>query len=410
MTEMNPDRRQFLQGVAAVSVAGALGITTAAGQTLPASALPTETNADSAPATNQEADAVPQVDKESFRHRMIRPAALHQGSKVALVAPASGVSQWDIRDGIRTLESLGLEVVLGSTINNVKEFLSISNEERAADFMQFVERSDIDGIVCARGGYGVMRMLPYLDYDLIRRHPKVVVGYSDITALVNAIVARSGVMAFHGPVAYSTFDDYTTKYFRKTLFEEAAVGEIGDSGEFNTRRFSRRKMLTLHPGSATGYLCGGNLTLVVSTLGTPYEIDTRDGVLFLEDVSEEPYKLDRMLTQLWLAGKLQQCRALAFGRFEKCDRSANPYFPHSLEEVLRDWTERVGVPAVYGLPVGHIKRKITVPVGARAELDADNLILNILDPAVSMAPVRSTIRVDVEPVEHLLRDDAFGTR
>ena len=408
---MNPERRQFLQGVAAASVVGALGIGSASAQTATDAPTPTDAVADTditQPETKE--TTAPQATEAAIRHHMIRPAALREGSKVALVAPASGVSEWDIRDGIRTLESLGLEVVLGSTINNVKEFLSISNEERAADFMQFVERSDIDGIVCARGGYGVMRMLPYLDYDLIRRHPKVVVGYSDITALVNAIVARSGVMAFHGPVAYSTFDDYTTKYFRKTLFEDAAVGEIGDSGEFNTHRFSRRKMLTLHPGAATGYLCGGNLTLVVSTLGTPYEIDTRDGVLFLEDVSEEPYKLDRMLTQLWLAGKLQQCRALAFGRFEKCDRSANPYFPHSLEEVLRDWTERVGVPAVYGLPVGHIKRKITVPVGARAELDADKLTLNILDPAVSIAPVRSSIRVDVEPVEHLLRDDAFGTR
>lgn len=313
---------------------------------------------------------------------VILPPALQPGSRIGVVAPASGVSRWDIRDGVEALKSFGCKVELGKTISSVKRFLSISDEARAADFMEFVARDDIDAIVCARGGYGVMRILPLLDYEMIRAKPKIVVGYSDITALVNAIYVCSGVVAYHGPVVYSTFDPYTKEYFHKTLFRPEPVGRIKDSNEFNSHRFSNRRLVTLAGGKAQGRLVGGNLTLVASTLGTPYEVQCKDAILFFEDVSEEPYKIDRMLTQLWLAGKLQECSGIAMGRFRKCDVSTNPYFPHSLEEVLRTRLEPLGVPIVYGLPIGHVKSKMTVPVGTMAELDADEGRLSLIEASV----------------------------
>ncbi len=381
---MNSNRRNFLKfsayGAAVTPLAGN-GLLKALQNSSPKTADSTASDSSQQQVVESTAAVTSEVTKSSER---ILPPSLVPGSKVAILAPASGVDKSDLKSGVKALTKLGCIIEYGDSIYRRNGYLADTDEARAAEFMEFIQRDDIDAIICARGGYGVMRILPLLDFDVIRAHPKIIVGYSDITALVNAIWEHAGVVAFHGPVASSTFDSFTTEYFKHVLYGESSTS-VRDSEEFNGVVFSERRLVTLHEGTASGKLIGGNLTLLVSTLGTPFEIDTTDAVLFLEEISEEPYRIDRMLTQLWLAGKLQTCKAIAIGRFKNCEHSSNPSYKYSpsLEEVLTTRIRSLGVPAVYGLPIGHIRSKITVPVGVQATLNADDGILTIDEPSVA---------------------------
>ena len=311
--------------------------------------------------------------------KLVLPKGLREGATVAVTAPASGINPGDATKNISLLKSLGLNVIVGQALYKKNGYLSAPDEERAAEFMEFVERKDIDCIMCARGGYGVMRILPLLDFDTIKKNPKIIVGYSDITALLIAITNRSELVTYHGPVASSEFDSYTTDQFIKTLFAKQNIQEktlsVTDS------------IYTISGGTAVGRLVGGNLSMIVSTLGTPYEIDTREAILFLEEIEEEPYKIDRMLTQLWLAGKLQTCRGFAIGQFKNCERSSrngNATLKTSLRQVLNARIGSLEVPAVYGLPFGHVRSKMTLPLGILAELNADKKTLSFVENPVTV--------------------------
>ncbi len=361
------------------------------------------------------------TEKKKSAH-LLFPDALKKGSVVGIVAPASGVSPDEVKSGVKSLEALGCTVVLGKSIyRGSAGFLAAPDDVRAAEFMEFINRKDIDAIVCARGGYGVMRILPMLDFEAIRQSGKIIMGYSDITALLNAIFIKSNMVSFHGPVASGEFDDFTRDSVVKTLFapetsSEAPPELTDNNGQHKTKekKAMAKKLSAKHDkhnkfpnttiiaaqaatdpivytdpaltvigaGKAQGRLVGGNLTIVCATLGTPYEIQTQDKILFLEDVSEEPYRIDRMLTHLWLASKLQQCAAIVLGKFSKSDPS-NEYVPsYNLDEVLRSRLEPLKIPVVNGFSFGHIKSKLTLPVGALAELDADNKKLSILEKPV----------------------------
>ncbi len=326
--------------------------------------------------------ALPRLWKRS--DDVLLPRALRPGDTVAVVAPASGVYYSSIREGIRTLQRLGLKVVVGKHIFPEHKYLAAPDQDRAAELMEFVEREDIQAILAARGGYGVMRIFPYLDFDLFRKHPKILLGYSDITALLIAVYQRSRIVTFHGPVASSTFDAFTTRWFRTVLFAPDYASAYPEGWEPITLT-PRKETWTIQPGRATGRLVGGNLTLLVSTLGTPYEVDTQDAILFLEEIAEEPYKLDRMLMQLKLAGKLQQCKGIALGEFVRCNPTSKSLFPlsFSLREVLLQYFQPLGVPVVYGLPIGHIDSKWTLPLGVLASLDADAGTITLLEPVVT---------------------------
>lgn len=309
--------------------------------------------------------------------KLVLPKGLREGATVAVTAPASGINPGDATKNIALLKSLGLNVVIGQALYKKNGYLSAPDEERASEFMEFVERKDIDCIMCARGGYGVMRILPLLDFDTIKKNPKIIVGYSDITALLIAITHRSELVTYHGPVASSEFDNYTTEQFIRTLF-------VKQNGSDSTLSLSD-SVHTITSGTSVGRLVGGNLSMIVSTLGTPYEIDTKDAILFLEEVEEEPYKIDRMLTQLWLAGKLQSCRGFAIGQFKNCEsssRSSGATLKTSLKQVLQARLGTLGVPAVYGLPFGHVRSKMTLPLGILAELNADKKVLSFVETPV----------------------------
>lgn len=329
-----------------------------------------------------------EIDSKVIPRPNILPPALKKGSVIAITAPASGINIGEIQDGIEILRSYGCEVVIGKAIYKKYGYLSAPDQERAAEFMEFVERPDINCILCARGGYGVMRILPMLDFTAIKKNPKIIIGYSDITALLIAIYNQTKIVTFHGPVASSTFDSFTLDYFIKTLFraKAAEVNENTPELSFAPITFSDSRLITLTGGTARGQLVGGNLAMLVSTLGTPYEVDTRGSIFFIEEVSEEPYKIDRMLTQLWLAGKFQNCAGIALGQFKNCEATSRAGFDLSftLQQVLESRIQSLGIPSVYGLPFGHVKSKMTLPIGIQAELNATDKTFTIIERSVAV--------------------------
>lgn len=306
----------------------------------------------------------------------VLPKGLRPGSTIGIVCPASGTNVEDIKDFAELCRQWGVKVKIGKNIAKRTGYLSAPDSERASEFMGFIEDPEVDAVVCARGGYGVMRILPMLDFTAIRQAGKIIMGFSDITALLIAVNQLSGVVTFHGPVASSTFDDFTVKSLRETVLAEPHLGPSA---------FSNSKLTTIAPGTAQGKLTGGNLALVVSTLGTKYEIDTTDSILFLEEINEEPFRVDRMLTQLWLAGKLQSCKGVALGNFRDCEARGTSISPVSftLEQVFEQRLASLGVPVVYGLPIGHVRSKLTMPLGVQAELDASAKTIKILEQAIS---------------------------
>ncbi|RPI67229.1 MAG: LD-carboxypeptidase [Ignavibacteriae bacterium] len=301
------------------------------------------------------------------------PKALAPGSRVGIACPASGVTMSEMKGFMALCTAHGLEPVMGRNVSRRDGYLSASDTDRADELKEFVDDPTIDAIMCARGGYGVMRILPYLDYSAIREANKIIMGFSDITALLIAANQLSGVVTYHGPVASSTFDPFTADAFKRTVMVSPQMDPFQDE-----------RLTTIVNGVGRGRLTGGNLAMVISTLGTKYEIDTKGAILFLEEINEEPYRIDRMLTQLWLAGKLQQCNGIALGNFRNCESKGlsitGPSF--TLKEVIQERTKDLGIPVVYGLPFGHVKSKLTIPLGIEAELDATSKTLRLLQPSV----------------------------
>ena len=323
---------------------------------------------------------------DTTRRVPLKPPALKQGSTIGIVAPASGVSSGEIPSAVATLRRLGFAVKTGKHLTKGFGYLAAKDEVRAKEFMEFVRDPEVDCVMAVRGGYGVMRILPLLDFDAIRANPKVIMGYSDITALVNAVYQKSGLIAFHGPVATSGFDSYSFDSFRRTVMQTDPAGEFSESDEYSGSSFVEAKASTIVPGKATGRLVGGNLSLVSDLMGTPYQVDMEGKILFLEEIAEEPYRVDRMLTQLVLSGELAKCAGVALGRFRKCEaprRGGEFAVSLSLEQVIRGTLEPLGIPTVYGLSIGHIGKKLTVPVGGLATIDADKKTITIDEAAVS---------------------------
>lgn len=243
---------------------------------------------------------------------------------------------------------------------------------------------EVSAIFALRGGYGAAQLLDRIDYDLIRSHPKIFIGYSDITALHLAIQRRAALVTFHGPVVLSRFTDYTQKYFRRALFDTEPIGVVTNPAESNPLR-PAHTLRTVRPGSARGRLIGGNLTLISTTMGTPYEIETRSRILFIEDVDEEPYRIDRMLTQLRLAGKLDSAAGIIIGECQDCrPKDYKPSFnsTFTLGEIIDNILGDLKVPVLSGLTIGHTDDQVTLPEGIMATLNAGKQQLIIEEAGV----------------------------
>jgi muramoyltetrapeptide carboxypeptidase len=315
----------------------------------------------------------------------IKPQRLEPGQTISLVAPAGCTDEdEEIVAAIETVASLGFRVKTGAHLQCRHGYFAGADAERAADLNAAFADPEVHGIIAMRGDYGASRLLPHLDFAMIRRHPKVLLGYSDITALLNPIYGRTGLVTFHGPIGDQTFTPYTLAEFRKVVMQGAAPVLLAAPPpcDLAPGRVERRNRLTtLAPGKARGPLIGGNLTLLTHLVGTPYLPDFRGAILFLEDVDELVYRVDRMLTQLLLAGHLQQVAGLVFGKFTNCPPASGPR-QFTLEEVLADRCRGLGIPVVRGLMIGHVEDQATLPIGCQVELDADACTLRLLEPAV----------------------------
>lgn len=266
---------------------------------------------------------------------------------------------------------LGLEPRMGKSAMRRDGYLAGSDEERAADFNEAARDPAVRGIFALRGGYGTMRILDDIAYDALANDPKVVLGYSDLTALLNAITQSTGLVTFHGPVAaLSAFTERETEWLHRAVMRAEPIGELVSA-----------QTIVLSQGNARGRLCGGNLSLVTGLIGTPYEIDTADSLVVLEEVEEAPYRIDRMLTQLRLSGALSRARGVLVGTCKNCDvDEEHPYAAMPLARMLHDRLADLGKPVLTNLPVGHAGEQWTLPLGLEARIEQDRVFID--GPAV----------------------------
>lgn len=310
---------------------------------------------------------------------MIKPKALKFGDTLGLIAPASNTTEENVQRSIKKLVELGFKVREGKSLYKRHGFLAGDDQTRAQDINEMFADPEVDGIICIRGGTGAPRILELLDYDVIKKNPKVFIGYSDITVLHIAFNQICNLVTFHGPMVSSNmiddFDDYSKEGLLRLIMEPDAYGKLENpEGE---------EIVTINGGIGIGQLAGGCLALVCSTLGTPYEIDTKGKILVLEDLGEEPYKVDRMLNQLRLAGKLQEANGIILGTFEDSAPKGGYQDSQPMEEVFDDHLKRLGVPAIYNLRIGHCKPVMTIPLGVYAKLDADKKEIHLLENATT---------------------------
>jgi muramoyltetrapeptide carboxypeptidase len=316
---------------------------------------------------------------------MIKPKRISPGDTIGIVAPASPPGDPErIRYAFDLVESLGFKVKAGKNVFARNGYLAGTDSERVADLNELFADDTVDAIFCVRGGYGASRLLPMLDFDLIRANPKVLMGYSDITSLLMGIHACCGLVTFHGQVANHEFSPYTLESFKKLLLDPQPELALAAPPPFEPapgRVEWENRLRVLSPGCVRGPLLGGNLTLVSHLIGTPYLPDLTGAILFLEDVGEATYSIDRMLTQLHLSGALGKLAGLAFGKFTEIRPSEYPQ-DRVLEDVLAEYAQKWNIPTLYGLMIGHIDDQAVLPVGCLAELDASGKSLRLLEPAV----------------------------
>lgn len=312
---------------------------------------------------------------------MIKPKGLKRGDTVGLIAPSSPTTDKKyVEQAKDKLIEMGFKVKVGRSCYERYGYLSGTDELRAKDINLMFEDKEVQGIICLRGGYGTPRILDLIDYEIIRNNPKVFVGYSDITALHISMNQISKLVTFHGPMGTSdiigTFSDFSRDSLFNSILDNGFKGNLDNPhGE---------EIITINEGIGKGEIIGGNLSLIVDTIGTPYEIDTRGKLLFIEEVSEDPYKVDRMFTQLRLSGKLSDANGIILGDFNKCDREESKHKESlSLMQVIEDIIKPVGKPTIYNFQAGHCEPMITIPFGVEAVLDGYKKEVTILeDPVV----------------------------
>jgi muramoyltetrapeptide carboxypeptidase len=314
---------------------------------------------------------------------LVRPAKLGPGSRVALVAPAGPLLETDDLTRAQALcSALGYEPVLGKNAHKRYGYLAGTDDDRLADLNSALADPAIDAVWCIRGGYGTLRLLDRVDFDAAIRRPKPIIGFSDITALLNAVTWRTGVITFHGPVARASMTQFSRAHFERVLSSDGIPGRLGRVPMASDVLIPQEnRIVPLRGGRAEGFLAGGNLTLLHCLIGTPYFPPLEGALLFLEDVGEDLYRVDRMLAHLKLVGALQGLRGVLIGRFTHLTRAASDG-ALGFDEVLSTYLLPLGIPVAYGFPVGHVETQWTLPLGVRARLDADAGELELLEAAV----------------------------
>lgn len=301
---------------------------------------------------------------------LLKPAPLKKGDKIGIVAPSGSVQNEQLMAGVDALVRAGFRIELDKGVRERKGYLAGSKEGRAKSLQSFFRREDISAIFCARGGFGSIQLLSLLDAEVIRLHPKIFVGYSDISILLNWFLQECHMVAFHGPM----------------VAMDIAQGLTGRSADFfwgsllgEKRRWQIEGAETIRPGVAEAEMVGGCLSIVVTTLGTPYELKTAGKILFLEDIGERPYRIERMLTHLQMGGKLEGIAGLVFGNFTRCEGEPERGFREIIQDLFRD----APYPVVAGLPAGHGDENLILPFGVKMALDGKAKRLSLLESPVS---------------------------
>lgn len=313
-----------------------------------------------------------------------KPPRLKAGDVVGLVEPASATNDpYDLNYVMETIRAMGLVPKPGAHLGQRFGYLAGDDKARAADINAMYADPEVKAVFAVRGGWGCARVLPYLDFKTIAAHPKLLVGYSDITALHMAFAARAGFTTIHGPTASSAWGKQSWEPFKALAFDGATP--TYSNPEAHDDRLVQRawRTRTIRGGKAQGRLLGGNLTVLSALLGSPYLPDFTGSILFLEDVEEGEYRIDRMLTSLQLAGVLGKAKGVVFGQCTKCQSPGPSYGGFTLGQVLQQHFEALGVPAFEGSFFGHISDQFSLPEGCMAEIDADAGTIRILEPAVA---------------------------
>ncbi len=299
---------------------------------------------------------------------LIKPNRISRSSTLGMVAPASPVyNKSDFDEMLITLKNQGYTLKLGKHVRDRRGFLAGTDEDRAADLMAMFKDTNVDAILCVRGGWGCNRILDYLDFDVIKNNPKPLIGFSDITSLHMSIAAKTGLISYHGPVGTSNWNEFTQTSFDNVLIK-------GVPEEYKIPEEDLYDAYTIRSGKASGPIYGGNLTVLTAMIGSDYLPDFKGSILFLEDVGESVYRIDRMLTQLKLAGILDNISGFVFGRCTDCKGGENSL---TLNQIFDDHIKPLNIPAYYGAMISHEEKNVTIPVGMNAEMNADTMSFSI---------------------------------
>ncbi len=342
----------------------------------------------------------------------IFPKALAPGDTIMFVAPAKYLDKDRVMLAKKRLEAMGFKVRIPKDLFRKKGFLGGSDEERSAELMAAFKDPTVDAIFPCTGGYGTTRIVDKLDYDAIRRHPKILIGFSDITGLHVAINQRTGLVTFHSPVpewglgSEENLSPFAAKWFWRAILAKSYTNGTGrevslvpragytifptpvGASKSNDKKSAENPPppVTIRKGVARGRLIGGNLSVVNALMGTPYEIQTGGKILFLEDVGEDPYRVDRMLNTLRLAGKFDHAAGILLGQFTTSEDRPKWDDDESMDDVLKDYFAKLHVPVLAHFPFGHVRYNATLPEGAMAELDANDKNLRVLENPVTVVP------------------------
>ena len=314
---------------------------------------------------------------------MRKPRRLREGDTLGLVAPAGFIAdRFGLEEIMAAVRAMGLKPRAAPHMMEREGYLAGSDAVRAADLSAMFADDSVDGIMAVRGGWGCARILPLLDYELIARHPKVFAGFSDITALHLAFAARTGIPTVHGPNASASWPQDAWDAFRALTFEGAAPTYKIAGPASSALSAQASPVRTFHPGQARGRLLGGNLTVLSALVGTPYLPDFSGAILFLEETNESEYRIDRMLTQLALAGVFEKVAGIVFGQCTNCTNPDGGWSNFTIYEVLDRQFGSLGKPAFQGAAIGHIAHQMSIPVGIPAEIDAVAGTIRVLEPLV----------------------------
>jgi muramoyltetrapeptide carboxypeptidase len=317
---------------------------------------------------------------------VVKPRRLKAGDTVMLVAPANATfNTVELQIARESLEALGFKVKVGPHLLDRHGYLAGDDKNRADDINRAFADSSVAAVHAIRGGWGSARLLPYLDFDTIRRNPKVMIGYSDVTALLQSIHARTGLVTFHGPIGLGRWDSYSLDCYKRVLFNGEQITYSNKQGlsDRNALVQTEFRSLTITPGKARGRLVGGNLTVMTAILGSPYVPDWENTILFTEDTGEDYYRIDRMMTQLKLAGVLGRIKGFVFGSCYECGPGDGNFGALTLEEIFADHIKPLNVPAWMGAMIGHGQPQWTVPLGVDAEIDAGAATIKLLEAPVA---------------------------